>query len=48
MRRLFAASLVLFIVMLALAACGPVPQRQWPVWTNGDFYNNLDHEPGAR
>ena len=44
MRRLLAASLVL-VFGFALVGCGPAPKREWPIWTNGGIYNNLDLYP---
>lgn len=40
MRRVVVASLVLSF--FALAACGPAPQREWPIWTGGSTYDSPD------
>lgn len=40
MRRVVAASLVLSFV--TLAACGPAPRREWPIWTGGGIYDSPD------
>ena len=40
MRRIAAVSLML--CLLALAACGPAPQREWPIWTGGGTYDSPD------
>ncbi|MGH6967845.1 MAG: hypothetical protein ACREEL_08660 [Stellaceae bacterium] len=44
MCRIVAASLVLSFV--ALAASGPAPQRQWPIWTGGGIYDSPDSYRG--
>ena len=45
MRRTVAVSLML--CLFALAACGPAPQREWPIWTGGGIYDSPDsyHAP---
>lgn len=45
MNRIVAASVVLSVIGLALVACGPAPQRVWPIWTNGDVYYDLESPP---
>lgn len=31
-----------FVLLYALTACGPVPQREWPIWTGGGTYDSPD------
>ena len=45
MRCWIAMSLLLSFVGFALVACGPAPKREWPIWTNGGIYNDLDLYP---
>jgi len=45
MRRIIAASLAL--PFFVLAACGPAPQRVWPIWTGGGIYDSPDSYRGA-
>jgi len=40
MRHTVALSVMLWLC--ALAACGPAPQRVWPVWTGGGIYDSPD------
>lgn len=40
MRCIVVVSLV--VGLFVLAACGPTPQREWPIWTGGGTYDSPD------
>lgn len=42
MRRIAAVSFVLVVTVPVLGACGPAPQREWPIWTGGGIYDSPD------
>jgi hypothetical protein len=44
-RRIVVASIVLSVIGSALVACRRAPQREWPIWTGGDIYYNLESPP---
>lgn len=44
MRRF--VGLLLMLGLFALAACGPAPQREWPIWTGGGTYDSPDSYRG--